>query len=173
MTLSPLLQVLLDPITIARFSVVNAFLADTSFAWEAPNSIQELHLSRHSAVRTAPPVLSFVIKHGPAPASTRTILSLRSWECVPSTQSSADPRIYLSQESEMLSAFATISKKEMLAYTRFNHSAEFQDSKSVTPPQTSSWAQFNYLTLLSLRLSSVQMLIDALLLEIKLAPAGL
>lgn len=160
MSLIILLQALSDPITIARFSAVNVFLADTSFAWKAPNSIQELHLSKRSAVETAPPVLSFLIKHGPAPASTRTKLSLRSWECVPLTQSSADPRIYHSQESEMLSAFATISKKEMLAYTRFNHSAESQDSKSVTA-LPSSWALFNYPTLLSLRLSSLQMLIDA------------
>lgn len=63
-------------------------------------------------------------------------------------------------------------KKEMLAYTRLNHSAEFPDSNSVTLHQMSSWALFSYPTLLSLRQSCLQMQIDALLLEIKPAPAG-
>ena len=67
---------------------------------------------------------------------------------------------------------ATISKKEMPVYTRLDHSAEFLDSKWVTPHQTSSWVLSKYLTLPSLRQSFPQMLKDALLLEIKLAPAG-
>jgi hypothetical protein len=135
--------------------------------------MQGQHRSRHSAARTRPPVLKSKISHGAAPASTRTILSLRSWESAPSTQNSADPRIYLSQASAMHSAFATISKKEMLAYTRLNLSAEFPDSNWVTTHQTSSWAQFNSPTLPFLRRSSLQMLKDALLLKIKLALAGL
>lgn len=129
--------------------------------------------SRHSVARTRPPALRPPTRHGAAPANTRTTLSLRSWASAPSTQSSADPRIYLSQASAMHSASATISKKEMPAYTRLNHSAEFLDSKWVTPHQTFSWVLSKYPTQPSLRHSSPQMLKDALLLKIKLAPAGL
>ena len=135
--------------------------------------MQDQHRSLHSAARTRPPALRSQTSHGAAPASTRTKLSLRSWASAPSTQSSADPRIYLSLASAIHSAFATISKKEMPAYTRLNLSAEFPDSNWVTTHQTSSWALSNSPTLLFLRQSCPQMLIDALLLKIKVAPAGL
>jgi hypothetical protein len=71
----------------------------------------------------------------------------------------------------MLSAFATILKKEMPASTRLSLSAVFPDSNSMTPHPIFSSAVSRSQTQASPRLSPLQMLTDALLLKFKIVLA--